>query len=147
MKVITGIIGMLLLFVACKKNSGTIENISSHNANKSHNMGANCMECHKSGGIGKGEFLIAGTVYLNDLSTPYPNTSVYLRTEPNGGGAILYTLQVDANGNFYSTDPIDFSEGLYPNVAGETTTKHMGQPITNGACNSCHHNTARIWTE
>jgi hypothetical protein len=138
---------LICVLISCKKNKGTIENISSHHANESHNMGENCMSCHKSGGSGKGEFQVAGTIYNQEMSAVNPNTTVYLRSEPNGGGEVLYTIEVDNKGNFFTTNTINFGSGLYPSVKGATNSKHMGQSITNGACNSCHHNLARIWTE
>lgn len=38
-------------------------NISVKNQDESHNIGQNCMNCHKDLGEGKGFFYIAGIVY------------------------------------------------------------------------------------
>ena len=55
-------------------------------------------------------------------------------------------IQVDGKGNFYTTETIDFGEGLYTLAEGNTNTEHMNSKITSGQCNSCHGiSTDRIW--
>jgi hypothetical protein len=54
---------------------------------------------------------------------------------------------VDAFGNFYTTENIDFGNGLYASVEGNSSTKNMVSSITTGQCNSCHGiSTDKIWT-
>ncbi len=120
---------------------------SSNGSNKSHNMGMNCMSCHKPSGGEAPAWQVAGTVYDQVLLTPYPNATVNLYTGPNGSGTLKYTIKVDARGNFYTSGNIDFTGGLYPSVTGSTTTNFMSSSITTGACNSCHNTVTmdRIW--
>ncbi len=120
---------------------------SSNGSSKSHNMGINCMNCHKPGGGEAPTWQVAGTVYDQALITPYPNATVNLYTGPNGTGTLKYTIKVDARGNFYTSGNIDFTGGLYPSVTGSTTTNFMSSSITTGACNSCHNTVTmdRIW--
>jgi hypothetical protein len=133
--------------VSCNKNEKET-NISSYNKTESHNMGQNCMNCHKSGGKGEGIFQAAGTVYDSTLSVTPPNTTVYLYTEQGGNGTLKHTVEVDGLGNFYTTESIDFGDGLYPTIKGTTTSKHMSSPITSGQCNSCHGvSTSKLWTK
>jgi hypothetical protein len=133
-------------FQSCKKNKSET-NISATNKSESHNMGQNCMNCHKSGGDGEGWFQVAGTVYDTTLSKTNPNTTVRLYSDAQGSN-LKYTVQVDALGNFYTTETIDFGSGLYPVVVGKTISKHMASPITSGQCNSCHGvSTDKIWTK
>lgn len=98
------------------------------------------MNCHKSGGQGEGWFTAAGTMYKADLVTLQPNSTVYLYTGANGSGNLVATLEVDAKGNFYTTNAIDFGGGLYPATKGPSGTMHyMSQVTRTGACNGCHN--------
>lgn len=125
---------------SCKKESNCEEkNISSYNSIKSHNMGQNCLNCHKSGGAGEGCFTAAGTVYNNLATSTYPNATIKLYSEPNGNGTVVATIEGDSKGNFHTTHPIDWGNGLYPavtNTLGQTV--YMSISTSNGACNSCH---------
>jgi len=128
------------------ENNGETK-ISSYSSSESHNMGENCMNCHISGGEGEGYFTAAGTVYDNNQNSTYPNATVKLYSEPNGGGSLIATLQVDKKGNFYTTQSINFGNGLYVSVEGNNSTKTMGSSITMGKCNSCHGvTTEKVWT-
>lgn len=152
MKIKSFIVVFLVLFLfviaqLCKKDKN-VTNISANGDNKSHNTGQNCMSCHVSGGSGHGWFNVAGTVYDTTKTNTYPNATVKLYTGSHGTGTLQYTIQVDALGNFFTTESIDFGSGLYPEVQGNSTTKYMSSLITIGACNSCHGNsTGKIWTK
>lgn len=139
----------VIVLVSCEKEDDKNETkISAYNATESHQMGQNCMTCHMSGGTGEGWFNIAGTVYDSLKTNAYPNATVRLYTGANGTGTLKYTLEVDANGNFFTTESIDFSSALYPSVQGSTTTQFMGSSITMGQCNSCHGQSVdKIWTK
>lgn len=127
------------LLQSCEKEGGDVKNISSNNANESHNAGKNCMQCHVSGGEGSGWFQVAGTVYNSAYSAVQPNGVVKLYTGPDGTGTLKATIEVDAKGNFFTTEAIDFTGGLYPKVTGSSgTSMAMGSSITMGQCNSCH---------
>lgn len=136
---VTWMVIVAFMFQGCEKEGGDVKNISSNNANESHNAGRNCMECHVSGGPGKGWFQAAGTVYNSTYSAVQPNGVVKLYTGPDGTGTLKATIEVDAKGNFFTTDAIDFTGGLYPKLTGTSgTSMAMGSSITMGQCNSCH---------
>jgi len=144
-------ITVFLLYSCQNENDGDNDDdeqkISTYFDNDSHNAGQNCMNCHVSGGSGEGNFIAAGTVYDNLKTSIYPNATVKLYSEPNGTGTLKHTIEVDGLGNFYTTSFIDFSNGLYVSVEGNSEIKHMASPITSGQCNSCHgSSTDKIWT-
>lgn len=143
---------MAVLFTleSCSSESEEYDSItnSETGSNESHNVGQNCMNCHKPGGGEAPVWTVAGTVYNEALTATNSNAMVKLYTGPDGTGTLKYAIQVDSKGNFYTSGAIDFAGGLYPSVVGATSTKYMSSPITNGACNSCHTGiqTARVWT-
>jgi len=141
------LISLLTIVVSCNKEGENSTNISSTGGNKSHNQGKNCMTCHTSGGEGEGWFNVAGTVYDSLKTSTYPNGIVQLHTGPGGTGTLKYTIYVDAKGNFYTTEAIDFGSGLYPSIQGGTSTHYMSSTIGMGQCNSCHGvSTDKLWT-
>ena len=124
------------------------ELISVFGATESHNTGIACASCHVSGGSGEGWFNLSGSVYDGTLTNPYPNATVRLYTEAQGAGSLVYTLEVDGLGNFYTTDNIDYGNGLYVLVEGSQSTEYMHSTITDGDCNSCHGvSVDRIWVQ
>jgi hypothetical protein len=136
--IITSVLFFLSFFSSCEKE-GSEKKISSYNSNKSHNTGQNCMNCHKPGGEGDGQFTVAGSVFKPDLSTANSNNTIYLYSGQNGTGTLKATLQGDAKGNFYTTEAVDFSSGLYPYLKNQAdSTVHMSGSVSTGACNSCH---------
>lgn len=143
------IMALLATMQSCSTEDeyGSIKD-STTGSSESHNMGQNCMNCHKPGGGEAPVWKVAGTVYNQALTVVNPNATVKLYTGPNETGTLKYTIQVDAKGNFYTTSAIDFTGGLYPSVTGATSTYSMSTPIESGACNSCHNGvtTNRIWT-
>jgi cytochrome c553 len=137
-----------MLIQSCESEGGDQVKISQYNGDESHNKGQNCMNCHKSGGEGEGWFNAAGTVYNAAFTASNPNTTVKLYTGPNGTGSLVKIIEVDGQGNFFTTEDIDFGQGLFPAVQGATTTKYMGTTAASGQCNSCHGvSTDKIWTE
>jgi hypothetical protein len=118
--------------------------ISKPNGKKSHFFGLNCSACHGDDKKGKGCFTIAGSVLNEERSNIYKNPIIKLYTEPKGGGKLVATILGDALGNFYTTENIDFSKGLYPTLIGSPNAaepiKHMTLPIYSdmGQCNKCH---------
>ena len=138
---------VVLSFLACEKENSESK-ISYYNDDESHNMGQNCMNCHVQGGEGEYLFSIAGTVYDSSLVSTYPNATVKLFAGSNGTGELKYTIQVDALGNFYSTELINFDNGLYASVEGSLQTKNMITVLNSGQCNSCHGvSVDKIWTK
>lgn len=131
-------IAALTVIPACEKEGENETKISAHGETESHNKGQNCMNCHKQGGEGEGWFNAAGTVYNSSFTATYPNATVRLYTGPGGTGTLKHIIEVDAKGNFFTTESIDFSAGLYPSVEGNTATNYMSTPTVSGQCNSCH---------
>lgn len=139
------VLSTMVLSQSCEKEENETK-ISSCNDTESHKIGQDCMNCHYSGGSGEGWFTIAGTVYDSLKTSPYPNATIKLFSAPNETGNLIGTIEVDGLGNFYTTNQIEFGNGLYTSVSGNTTTRHMVTPITSGQCNSCHGQSAdRIW--
>lgn len=134
-----GLMGLFFLFFACEKGEDEI-NISSHNSTESHKNGNNCMNCHKSGGRGEGWFTLAGTVSSSAGNSVYSITAVKLYKGPINEGNVAEIVEVDGNGNFYTTEAIDFADGLYVAIDGNQEVG-MSSKITTGACNSCHGST------
>jgi cytochrome c peroxidase len=117
---------------------GSSDLSSSYNSSKSHRVGENCMNCHVPSGSGDGVFSVAGTVYNESLSSPLPNSTVRFYSTKDEDAAPLYVIEVDAKGNFYTTEDISFGEGLYTSVQGSGAEIFMESAVTNGSCNSCH---------
>jgi cytochrome c553 len=138
-----------LAFAACREEDDS-ENrtlVSRNGGMISHGMSQNCMNCHEQGGEGSGWFTVAGTVYDSAMTTTYANAIIRLYSEVDGGGTLVATVEADAYGNFFTTEAVNFGNGLYPLVAGTTgNTVSMQQATMLGACNSCHGITnVRIW--
>lgn len=145
--IILFVLPLSVMIQSCEEDELNATLISSNGSLKSHNMGANCMNCHAQGGDGEGRFKVAGTVYDSLGTAPYPNATVQLYDQPNGTGTLAYTIEVDGKGNFYTTENIDFAKGLYPAVMGNVGARYMQSSIPNGQCNSCHgSSTGKIWT-
>ncbi len=138
-----------ILFTACEKENENETKISQNNTDESHNLGQNCMNCHVSGGNGEGWFTVAGSLYDKSKLNAYPNGSVKLSTGPKGSGTLVNVIEIDRKGNFYTTQTIDFGDGLYVGVYGTNgEQKFMSSKITTGECNSCHGNTTdKLWIE
>lgn len=128
-----------LSFYSCKKGEKCGEtNKSISGGHESHNFGMDCMNCHKSGGEGKGCFLVAGSVSKMNTTSPVSAGIVKLFTQPGGAGSLKYTIPIDSKGNFYSTDNIEYS-GLYPVIVSSNGSQFsMSSPVSTGSCNTCH---------
>lgn len=129
----------LLSFNSCEKNRRCNEdNVSKSGDDDSHNMGQNCMQCHKTGGEGEGCFVVAGTAYDSLGSNTLSTGKIELYTGPNGTGDLVHTIQIDSKGNFYTTDNFSVT-GLYPSITGPSGQKQfMSSTVSNGQCNACH---------
>jgi len=116
--------------------------VSKPGTKKSHEFGTDCMSCHKKGGSAKSIFMVSGSVLDEARAKIYKNPVIKLYTERKAQGELVATILGDALGNFYSTENIDFSIGLYPTLVGTEGVaepiKHMSRPIFSGSCNSCH---------
>lgn len=132
-----------LLISSCEKK------ISQYDSNKSHYTGQDCMQCHTSGGEGEGHFKVAGTVYDSTKINVYPKATIKLYSAAQGGGDLIKTIEVDGNGNFYTTEKVKFNKDVYPSVEGVGgDVKFMSTPISKGNCNSCHGvTTSNLWAK
>lgn len=143
-------ISIIGIIQSCKKDSEGCgaTNISSTGKNESHNMGQNCINCHSSGGSGKGCFSVAGTTYSSNLSSTIANGTIKLYTGAGGTGTLKATVAVDAKGNFYTTDGVDFSGGLYPVFTSSAgVSNYISTSTSTGQCSSCHGvSTNRIYS-
>ncbi|MBE0649164.1 MAG: hypothetical protein IH596_15435 [Bacteroidales bacterium] len=141
---------LLLFYSGCSKNEDPSPSTAVYSVNggtTSHNNGQICLSCHKAGGTGTYNFIIAGSVFKPNLSTPSPNGVLYFWSKPGGTGELVATLQVDANGNFFTTSSLLPAEGAYPQMNGVSgSVKAMPIPAFTGDCNSCHGvNEDPIW--
>ena len=106
------------------------------------------MNCHIQGGGADGIFSVAGTVYEESLNSVLPNSIVRLYETSDFNKDPVAVIEVDSRGNFYTTESINFGEGLYTSAEGPTMEIFMESPITSGSCNECHgNNTERIWAK
>ena len=76
------ILGMVSMQSCEKEKGASVTNISAAGKTESHNMGQNCMNCHKSGGEGEGWFNAAGTVY-NEAGTATLKSGTVEQGSPN----------------------------------------------------------------
>lgn len=143
-----------LLIVTCSFaliTSCEIENEGkeSNSEEDSHNVGNDCLLCHKDGGNGQGIFSVAGTIYDSTQTAVLSGSTVYLYTGPNATGTLLATIPTDGSGNFYTSAKLNLSNGVYAQVkASNGHIKEMGSKIMNGACSSCHGQTTdKIWVK
>ena len=124
---------------------------------RSHNVGKDCLSCHSIEGAGRGIYTVAGSVYKPDGETPYPNIKVNFYPGKNRLENPVAVLEVDGNGNFYTTKemmPGGKGDGeiglLYPSVVTDHGEYSMpvSFSISMGGCNSCHGvDVARIFAE
>ncbi len=136
------IVSIFSIFViqSCEENGCAKQLVSSYSSHESQKMTGDCMGCHSpNGGANAGCFRVGGTAYDSIASdSTVQNAIVKLYTQPDGGGELVATLQVDQSGNFYTTSPISFANGLYAAIISKTGTRYMPAAAITGACNSCH---------
>lgn len=116
-----------------------VENVSAPEESRSHNAGLNCMRCHQALGPGSGRFSVAGTIYGPD-GEPAPGAVLQLWTAPEGG-EVVATVEADALGNVFSTEPLPLPEQrLFVTVESSDASLAavMPFPISSGSCNHCH---------
>jgi len=122
--------------------------VSSYDSTLSHNTAKDCQQCHQKGGNGKGWFSVSGTVYDSTMQTVFPNATVYLYDGIDNSAPLIATIEVDSLGNFYTTEEIEFKNGLHVETKGTSLTAKMGSLIRSGSCNKCHGvTTNRIWVK
>jgi|AntRauTorckE6833_2_1112554.scaffolds.fasta_scaffold78681_1 cytochrome c553 len=130
-------VALAATLISCDDDIDDDPVISKNGDTGSHHQGANCSGCHNSNQITV--FSVSGTIFQEDLRNTAPNGMVMLYTGKNGSGSLVKTIEVDANGNFYTTENIDFTQALYPVAeSARGASMFMPRPATSGACNSCH---------
>jgi cytochrome c553 len=141
--------GLILIIVSCKQSGCSNSHVSTYNSHESQKMTGNCMGCHSPNGGGSGCFRVAGTAFDSiPGDSAVKGAIVKLYTQPNGMGELIVTLQVDSSGNFYTTSPVSFGNGLYPAIISKTGTRYMPTATITGACNSCHGvANASLWAD
>jgi hypothetical protein len=118
--------------------------ISKFGDDESHYHGRICMDCHAAGGSGEGRFTVAGSIERN------AGNSLIELYEYKDGQKLL-SVEVDGRGNYFTTEPIDFSNGLVVAVRSPTgDVEWMDEneddhpdvgsngEIYSGSCNTCH---------
>ncbi len=120
--------------ISCEKENDS--NISFHNSDESHNTGDNCMNCHYQAGPGDGWFSVAGSVYGD-----YENHSV--RVFDAKTQELLAKIEIDQLGNLYTSEEIDFSNGITIGIINEDDPNEaprvMGSVVETAQCNLCHN--------
>ncbi|WP_455219670.1 hypothetical protein [Kaarinaea lacus] len=144
----------LFLIIGCDSSEDDDDDgdsrISLHNTSISHRAGQACLNCHSVGSSNEYQFRTAGTVYNLTETAVYPNTTIYLYTSANAAGNLVATIEVDALGNFYTTQNIDWgNNGLYPVVESSQGMRFMLSPTSDGNCNGCHtgNSLSRIYVD
>lgn len=143
----TSVIALLWTGCSKKENPPSTAVYSVNGGTTSHKNGQICMSCHVEGGTAEYKWVVAGSVFKADKSTPSPNGILYFWSEAGGTGDLVATLQVDANGNFFTNSSILPGKGAYPQMRGISgAVKTMPILAKTGNCNSCHGvNEAPIW--
>lgn len=123
-----------------RSSGGTL--ISGYGEDESHNPGKICADCHYQAGRAEGWFTLAGTAYGN-----FSRGEVYLYTGPQGTGQLVDQVLIDRIGNFYTTEPIDYTQGLYAAIKDRNGNfKYMPTQLVSGQCNLCHGKSAKQLT-
>ena len=138
-----------VIFSSCKHGYGGQGGTSAHNKEESHNMGLNCMNCHSGTGEGQGCFAVAGTVYNQTFSKTKSNPTIQMYTQADGKGDLIKIIDGDDLGNFYNENSSGLTGSFYPVVvSSDGKVQKMLEPISTGACNSCHGvKTDKIWVD
>lgn len=132
-----------LLAIGCggePEPTQSIRSVSQTGGTLSHKAHESCVSCHRPGGGTKEWFTAAGTV-LWEGGTVQREGKVELNTAENGAGTMLASLEIDALGNFYTTEPLPLPDTeLFPGILRSQTGKMVWMPFStsSGSCNFCH---------
>ncbi len=97
----------IIMIVSCQEQGENERQVSSHGEDESHKNYENCMNCHYTEGSGDGWFSLAGTTDGN-----FKNGFVEFYTGEEGTGQHVTSMEIDQEGNFYTTEHIDFGTGF-----------------------------------
>ena len=134
MKPVLIIIICSIFIFSCKKfeRPENDQATSTYEQDESHYKGQNCMDCHYSEGNGEGWFSVAGSAFGN---TKFADIELYLDTSSSE----ILKIQFDQLGNAYTTEKVDFSNGLFAATrSANGELNFMEDKIFNGQCNLCH---------
>jgi hypothetical protein len=120
------------LWISCDKEGDDDDDLANHN------VGNDCLMCHKTNGGGDGVFTAGGTVWKTGTTIGATGAKVELFASPGATGTPVVTMTTQVGGNFYTKSSINFGTGLYAKVSTENGSSTMITPVTTGACNSCH---------
>jgi hypothetical protein len=125
---------------ACEdEKAGGGSKTSAYGGTESHDAGQACMGCHAGGSDNEFWWTVAGTVYKPDGISTNPGCTVLLTSGASPDSGVVATLPVDARGNFYTTVPAAFGNGLRAWVRGTSgVVRGMGSTVSQGNCNDCH---------
>lgn len=119
---------------------------SSNGGTSSHvdiRRGMNCLGCHQTGETSP-VFTVAGTVFkTSNLTQVQPNIQVEFYSNATGTGTPVEVLEVDANGNFYTSESLNLT-GLFPAVRSATEKRMMPLDFQGGQCNECHDGSPEV---
>jgi hypothetical protein len=140
------LLAIAFVVTSCEKGGGSLS--SQYGQHKSHNHGQVCGDCHGTGGGNDYWWKVAGSIYKPDLVNYNPNTTVYFYKGKGPDGVLVKTIEVDGNGNLFTTDNFSTTDSLY--IALQSTTgevKYMPDPTNDFNCNHCHDGVTnpRIW--
>ena len=130
---------LLLFFSIIALACSSCENGDADEAD--HNLGDNCLMCHKVGGGGEGVFSVGGTVYSSATDQGAAGVTVELYSSADRKGSPVASMTTAMSGNFYQKDALSFGSGLYATVKTKTGSIAMTDPVLTGACSSCHGKT------
>jgi hypothetical protein len=122
----------IVIWNSCEKEADDPENEANHN------VGNDCLMCHKAGGGGEGIFTAAGSVFKAGTTIGATGAVIRLYTTADFSGTPVASMTSVVGGNFYTKSPINFGSGLYVRITSSTGASSMISPIVNGSCNSCH---------
>lgn len=125
----------LFVWFSCKKDGGENDGAD---GGANHNVGNNCLVCHKAGGGGDGIFTAGGSVFKAGTTTGATGAVINLYPTSDLNGTPVATMTSAVGGNFYTKSAINFGTGLYVKITYNLGSVSMSQPLTSGACNSCH---------
>ena len=142
--------GILCTMLSSCDKEGCGETVISKNMQtESHKTGQDCMNCHQDGEGGEGCFMVAGSVYDSLQISPQANGYLILTVNPASPTVPWFVVEIDANGNFFTTENINWGDGLFAMIEGASgDVRVMNDPITSGDCNNCHgSSTDKIWVK
>lgn len=95
--------------------------------------GADCLQCHNSGGGEASKWTVGGTVFTDDQGTDGVSGAKVRITDASGATVEIST---SSSGNFYTSRSL--KAPLSAEIVTASGTVSMGRTVSTGACNNCH---------